>query len=204
MRRLLGIVFGMAVLCAPLAARAQTEAIDLFRLGAQELAAGMHDKAIATLERAVSLKADAKEGWYNLGVAYGRKKAYAKEIQSYQRALELDPNYVSALHNLGMAQLDLGRKEDGIAALKKAVELAPDAADSWNNLGIALMDSGDLPGAMEALRKLVELTPESPEALFNLGIVLMRLAEKETSTARQEPLLREALQEMGRTDLIGN
>ncbi len=91
MKRTFCLFLFAGLLALPVTALAQAEATDLFRLGTQELAAGMTDKAIATLERAVSMMPDAKEGWYNLGVAYGRKKNYAKEIQAYQSALDLDP-----------------------------------------------------------------------------------------------------------------
>jgi len=115
----------VALLAAPTAARAQAEAVDLFRLGAQQLAAGMIDKAIEAFEKGVQLKPDVKEGWYNLGVAYGRKKLYTKEIASYSKALELDPNYVNALHNLGLAYVDLAQKDKALDVLQKAAKADP-------------------------------------------------------------------------------
>ncbi len=184
----------VALLAAPTAARAQAEAVDLFRLGAQQLAAGMIDKAIEAFEKGVQLKPDVKEGWYNLGVAYGRKKLYTKEIASYSKALELDPNYVNALHNLGLAYVDLAQKDKALDVLQKAAKADPNAADIWNNLGVVQMDKGDLAEAADAFRKAAAVAPNSPECRLNLGIALLRTAEKETSKERRDPVLREALQ----------
>jgi superkiller protein 3 len=181
------------MLLIPSAVWGQADALDLFRLGAQELTAGLVDKAIESFEKGVEKKPDAKEGWYNLGVAYGRKKMYPKEVQAYQKALELDPNYTNALHNLGLSYLDQGLKDKGVESLQKAVSIDGTAADSWNNLGVAFLDLGRIPESVQAFRKGTELTPESPEAWFNLGVSLLKAAEKEANTARAEPILREAL-----------
>lgn len=187
-----GVVLVLALgTAAP--ALGQADATDLFRLGAQELASGLVDKAIETFERAVQLKGDAKEGWYNLGVAYGRKKLYQKEILAYQKALELDPNYANALHNLGLAYLDLGQRDKAIDSLGKASKVDPNATDAWNNLGVALLEKGEPVLAIDALRKATAAAPGSAEAQLNLGIALMRAAEKETGTARRDPILREAI-----------
>jgi tetratricopeptide (TPR) repeat protein len=166
----------------------------MFRLGAQELAAGMFDRAIESFEKGVQLKPDAKEGWYNLGIAYGRKKLYSKEAAAYQRALEIDPNYSNALHNLGLAMIDLGQKDKAIEALQKAVKVDPTAADAWNNLGVVMLDRGEAQQAVEAFRKAAEAAPNGPECRMNLGIALLRQADKETSKERRDPVLREALQ----------
>ena len=192
MRRIAILLAVGAVAAAPRSSAAQAQAVDLFRLGAKELAAGQVDKAIESFEKGVQLRSDAKEGWYNLGVAYGRKKVYAKEIQAYQKALELDPNYANALHNLGLAYLDLGQKDKAVETLTKAAKVDPAAGDAWNNLGVSLLGKGDNAGAADAFRKAAEVAPGSAESRFNLGIALLRLADAEGSTERRDPILRQA------------
>ena len=194
MKQIVALAAFAVLVAAMPAAAGEGDATDLFRLGAQELQAGMVDKAIESFEKGVQLKPDAKEGWYNLGIAYGRKKLYAKEVQAYTKALELDPNYANALHNLGLAYVDSGQKDKAVDALSRAVKVEPGAADSWNNLGVVQMDKGDLPAAVDAFRKASTMAPNSAEARLNLGIALLKSSEKETSTERREPILREALQ----------
>ncbi|MBM4388948.1 MAG: tetratricopeptide repeat protein, partial [Deltaproteobacteria bacterium] len=50
----------------------ELKAEDYFKLGNDYLNAGQTDKAIESYEKALNLKKDVKEGWYNLGSAYGR------------------------------------------------------------------------------------------------------------------------------------
>lgn len=184
---------GAVVSLLPGVAFAQVEAVDLFRTGAQQLATGQVDQAIQSFEKGVALKPDAKEGWYNLGIAYGRKRLFAKEVEAYQKALELDPNYVNALHNLGLALRDLGQRERAGQALEKAVSLDPGASDAWNNLGVLRLESGDIAGAVAAFRKAAEADAASADPWFNLAIAQIKAGEKEASSERQEPALREAV-----------
>lgn len=173
---------------------AQIQAVDLFRAGARDLAGGNLDKAIQSYEKGVQLKPDAKEGWYNLGVAYGRKRSFAKEVEAYKKAIEIDPNYSNALHNLGLAYLDMGNKEKAVETLDSVVKVDPGATDAWNNLGIARMEMGDLDLAVSAFSKAIETAPTSIETRFNLLISLIRQAEVAPSTVEGEPVYRQALE----------
>lgn len=184
---------GATACMLPAVVFAQVEAVDLFRTGAQQLATGQVEQAIQSFEKGVALKPDAKEGWYNLGIAYGKKRLFAKEVEAYEKALALDPNYVNALHNLGLALRDLGQRERASQALEKAVTLDPGASDAWNNLGVVRMEMGNLEGAVAAFRKAAEADQTSADPWFNMAIALMKTAEKETSSERQEPVLREAV-----------
>lgn len=183
----------LAVLALGGEVRAQTEAVDWFRLGAQELAAGALEKATDAYEKGVAATPEAREGWYNLGIVYGRRRMFAKEVQAYQKALEIDPNYANALHNLGLAHLDLGQKDKAVDALQRMVKVQSDAGDAWNNLGVALLEKGDLDGARSAFAKAADVMPQSPDPRFNLGVALMRLAEREASSSRREPILADGL-----------
>ncbi len=186
-------LIGALVTLAPEAVLAQVEAVDLFRTGAQQLASGQVDQAIQSFEKGVALKPDAKEGWYNLGIAYGRKRLFQKEAEAYQKALELDPNYVNALHNLGLALRDLGQRERAAEVLEKAATLDPSAFDAWNNLGVVRMEMDNLEGAIAAFRRAAEANQTTADPWFNMAVAFLKAAEKETSTKKQEPWLREAV-----------
>lgn len=174
-------------------ALAQSEATDFFRVGAQHLAQGQVDLAIQSFEKGVALRPDAKEGWYNLGVAYGRKRLFSKEAQAYEKALELDPNYVNALHNLGLALRDLGQLQRAAQVLERAVGLDPSAADTWNNLGVVRMDLGDFDGAVAAFRKASEADPSAADPWFNSAVALIRGSEAQSSSEKRQAMLREAV-----------
>ncbi len=168
-------------------------AADYFRVGAQEMAAGYPERAVTSLEKGVQIKPESKEGWYNLGVAYGAIRQHQKEVKAYEKALELDPNYANALHNLGLAFLDLGNRDAAIDALSKLVKLDPGATDGWNNLTVAYMTAGKLDEAIETANKAVETAPASAEIRFNLSLALMKKGESMESSERRRPLLEQAL-----------
>ncbi len=186
-------IVALMVVTLPFAAIAQDPAADYFRVGAQEMAAGFPDRAIASLEKGVQLKPESKEGWYNLGVAYGAVRQHQKEVGAYQKALELDPNYANALHNLGLAYLDLGKKDEAIDALSKVVKIDPGATDAWNNLTVAYMAAGKWDEAIETAGKAVESAPASAEIRFNLSLALMKKGESMDSSERRQPYLDQAL-----------
>lgn len=187
-----GLLVGF-LLVASAPVEAQVEAVDLFRLGAQELAANQVDKAIDAFEKGVAVKPEAREGWYNLGIAYGRKRMFQKEAEAYQKAIEIDPRYVHAWHNLGLTWYDLGQKDRAAEALTKASQLDDNAQDAWNNLGVVLLDKGDAAGATGAFRKAAMVAPACIECRFNLGLALLRQAEQEAVPERRTPLLQEAV-----------
>ena len=57
---------------------------EYFKLGNDYYAGKLYDKAIEGYEKCVELKADYKEAWYNLGLAYARRQHYKKEIDAYK------------------------------------------------------------------------------------------------------------------------
>lgn len=187
-------VMAFALVFATGSAVAQDQAADYFRVGAQEMAAGFPDRAVASLEKGVQLKPESKEGWYNLGVAYGAVRQHQKEVKAYEKALELDPNYTNALHNLGLAFLDLGKRDEAIDALSKVIKLDPGATDGWNNLTVAYMMAGKFDLAIETANKAVETAPASTEIRFNLSVALMKKGEAMESSERRQPYLEQALQ----------
>lgn len=195
MKKFLPILFvAAATMTFSTTASAQSEAADYFRIGAQEMAAGYPERAVKSLEKGVLMKPESKEGWYNLGVAYAAVNLHQKEVFAYNKALELDPNYTNALHNLGLAYLDLGKKDEAIETLQKVLKLDPAATDAWNNLSIAFMTAGKLNDAVEAGAKAVETAPKSAEMRFNHALAVFKKAESLDSTAKREPLLKQAIE----------
>ena len=81
---------------------------DWFREGVDKLGAGKLDEATTAFQFCVQYKPDMKECWYNLGVAWGRRRDFANEAKAYLKAVEIDPTYGRAHFNLAVAYEDLG------------------------------------------------------------------------------------------------
>ncbi|MDX1622587.1 MAG: tetratricopeptide repeat protein [Gemmatimonadota bacterium] len=69
--------------------------------GVNQLNAGQLDAAQQTLERAVELMPDAKEGHVALAATYRAQEKYDQAVAEYEKALEIDPAYKMAVMGLG-------------------------------------------------------------------------------------------------------
>lgn len=58
-------------------------------------------------------KAEAK-AYYNLGIAYAKKRRYQKAIEAYQKAIELNPGSPEVHANLGNAYLKMGCRDGAL------------------------------------------------------------------------------------------
>src|SRR6185312_16761312 len=95
-------------------------------LGTSFKKAGQLDKAIASYQRALAIKPDFEDAYYNLGNALVQAGKMNEAIVSYQKALEIEPRDASASFNLGIVWFKLHRLDDAITVTKQALQLAND------------------------------------------------------------------------------
>ncbi|WP_236505989.1 tetratricopeptide repeat protein, partial [Tychonema sp. BBK16] len=100
--------------------------------------ADQYAKAIASYDKALEIKPDYHEAWYNRGIALDDLGRLEEAIASYDKALEIKPDLHEAWNNRGNALVNLGRLEEAIASYDKALEFKPDDHEAWYNRGIAL------------------------------------------------------------------
>jgi tetratricopeptide (TPR) repeat protein len=163
---------------------------DYFRDGARQLGEGRLDEAITSFRQCVEVKPDLKECWYNLGVAYGRKRAFAQEAQAYGQAVALDPKYAQAHFNLAMAYEDIGQDDKALAHYDKALEAEPGAADIQLNRAMLLLKMGRVEAAIAGFEAAVKAKPDNAEAYFDLGGAYELRAAKLSEPARTQGLRR--------------
>jgi serine/threonine-protein kinase len=109
-------------------------------LGLMYLLLGDTQRAISTLQQAVTLRPDA-DNHYALGNAYYEAREYEKALAEYQATLAADPKHVSSAVRLGDAYGKLGRADEAIAAYRRALALRDDA-DVHAYLGMLLARQG--------------------------------------------------------------
>jgi arylsulfatase A-like enzyme/Tfp pilus assembly protein PilF len=83
-------------------------------------------EAAEQLTVAVAEQPDDLEAWYNLGVAAGSMKQFAKAERCFLRAVEIDEGHVSALHALGVALMHQGKNAAARERFEAVLRLAPD------------------------------------------------------------------------------
>lgn len=182
---LLAVLAAAPVLAADPPKRA---AEDYFRDGVRQLGESRLDEAVVSFQQCVEVKPDLKECWFNLGVAYGRKRAFAQEARAYAKAVELDPAYARAHFNLAMVYEDLGQTDKAIDHYDKCLAAEPKATDAMLNRAMLLMKSGKVDAAIAGFEAAVKEKPDNAEAWFDLGGAYELRADKLDEPARTQGL----------------
>ena len=136
--------------------------------GASSAGLKQFDAAIKYYKKALEIKPDYAEAYYNMGIALKDNGDLDAAIDSYKKALEIKPDYVGAYFNTGNILKDTGDLEAAIDSYKKALEIKPDHAEAYNNIGLTLKDKGDLEEAINSYKKALEINPDYFEAKENL------------------------------------
>ena len=136
--------------------------------GASSAGLKQFDAAIKYYKKALEIKPDYAEAYYNMGIALKDNGDLDAAINSYKKALEIKSDYVGAYFNTGNILKDTGDLEAAIDSYKKALEIKPDYAEAYNNIGLVLKDKGDLEEAINSYKKALEIKPDYFEAKENL------------------------------------
>ncbi|WP_293360435.1 tetratricopeptide repeat protein, partial [Microcoleus sp. CAWBG24] len=129
-------------------------------------------RAIASYDKALEIKPDKHEAWYNRGTALVNLGRLEEAISSYDKALEFKPDDHEAWNNRGYALGNLGLLEEAVASYDKALEFKPNLHETWNNRGVALRNLGLLEEAVASYDKALECKPDKHDAWNNRGVAL--------------------------------
>ena len=136
-----------------------------------------YEDAIASYDKALEVKPDNHEAWYNRGVALSALGRNDDAITSYDKALEVKPDKHEAWNNRGVALSALGRNDDAITSYDKALEVKPDYYRAWDNRGDALMHLERYEEAIAGYNQAIEINPEYPFPWQSRGFALMQLRQ---------------------------
>ena len=95
------------------------------------------EDCISAYDRAISLKSDFAEAYYNMGNAKAEQDRYDDAIADYDEAIRLKIDFAEAYNNRGAAKAKLEQYADAIADYDEAIRLKPDYAEAYNNRGLA-------------------------------------------------------------------
>ena len=150
-------------------------------LGASNAGLMQFDTAIDCYKKAVSIKPDYAEAFYNMGNAMKRKGDLEAATDCYKKAIDIKPDYAEAIYNMGNAMKNNGDSEAAIDYYKKAISIKPDYAEALSNMGAALQDKGDLEAAIDCYKKAISIKPDYAEALSNMGAALQDKGDLEAA-----------------------
>ena len=133
---------------------------------------GKLEEAIEAYNKALDIKPDYAEAYYNMGIALKDQGKLEEAIEAYNKALAIKPDYAEACSNMGIVLKEQGKLEEAIEAYNKALVIKPDYAEACSNMGIVLKDQGKLEEAIEAYNKALAIKPDYAKAYYNIGITL--------------------------------
>jgi tetratricopeptide (TPR) repeat protein len=87
------------------------------------------DPALAAAERAVELAPSEMFAHYQLGLAYGEKRAWADAAAAFEKASTLDPSFAYAHYYAGMSYYQVKRLDRMSAFFERFLKLAPQSPE---------------------------------------------------------------------------
>jgi tetratricopeptide (TPR) repeat protein len=154
-----------------------------YMIGNALAALGKSTEALASFEKAVSLKPDYADAYNNMANLLNQAGKHEAAMEKCHKALKIRPDFVEALNILGNAQFALGRHQEAISSYQKAIKLRPSYALAHNGLSMAFKDSGQPEKAIASAQAALDIRPEFAEALNNLGNAYLAMEEVEDAIA---------------------
>ena len=139
--------------------------------GACNSALGEIDSSIISFNKAIELKPDYDEAYFNLGVAFNQTGQLGEAINCYERAISIKHAYPTAHNNLGLIALSQGQLDNALKSFEWAVAYSPEYAEAHNSLGAALQELKQFEKAKVSFKKAVALNPQYAQGLHNLAIL---------------------------------
>ena len=76
------------------------------------------DQAEVAYQKAIALKPDYADAYYQLGAVYIRQKKYEAAYAPLRQALESDPGYISAYNALGLLHIRQGAYQEAAGPVR--------------------------------------------------------------------------------------
>jgi tetratricopeptide (TPR) repeat protein len=144
---------------------------------------GKSEIAVELMSKALTLKPDCAEFYYNLGIVQNYLWRPEEASSNFRRAISLKSDYVEAHNNLGVILKDQGNLEEALVCFRRALSLKPDYAEAHNNLGNVFQAQGKLDDAIASYRLALNLKQDFADALFNLGTILQTQGKQNEALA---------------------
>jgi tetratricopeptide (TPR) repeat protein len=173
-----------------------TQGLSLFKLG-------RYEEAISFFDRAISIKSDYYEAWYNRGICLFRLGRYEEAIRSYDEVVNIKSDHYEAWCNRGVCLFRLGRYEEAIRSYDEVVNIKSDYYEAWYNRGVCLFELGRDEEAVESYNRSISVKADEDKSWYNRGVCLFRLGRYEEAvesynrTISIRPYFREAWNDRG-------
>ncbi len=148
------------------------------------------EASISANDRAIHLKPDDAEAYYNRGVSKAALERHDDAIADYDQAIRLKPDFAEAYTNRGNAKAKLGRHDDAIADYDQVIRLKPDYAEAYYNWGNAKATLGRYDDAIADYDQAIRLKPDYAKAYTNRGNAKAMLGRHDDAIADYDETIR--------------
>jgi tetratricopeptide (TPR) repeat protein len=136
-----------------------------YNLGLAYTRGGEEDKALAALERSVTLNPQRSEAYLKMASIYEHRKDMARAEEMYQKFSAADPaNAAVSFYNIGVIAWNENRNKEAAQYFRKAVAIDPKYAPAHRELARTLMASQDFAGALKHFQEYLKLNPKAADA----------------------------------------
>jgi tetratricopeptide (TPR) repeat protein len=138
-------------------------------------------EAIATLEHAISLGADAYTCYLRQARLYQAHRQFCEAVSAAEKAIAVQPNRLSAreaIIALHLESRDYGR---AISASKALLKISPRHVPAHDALGAAYIGLGDTAAAIRVANELIRIDPTSPSHRFTKAHLAQHLDDLPTA-----------------------
>ena len=164
-------------------AAATTNAEELLNSGNDLFASERYKEAVIDYDKAIQIKPDYHEAWYNRGIALRKLQRYQEAIASYDKAIQIKPDNHEAWNNRGNALDELKQYQEAIASYDKAIQIKPDNHEAWYNRGLSLGELKQYEQAITSWDKAIQFKRDVHEAWYNRGNALRKLQRDQEAIA---------------------
>ncbi len=131
---------------------------------------GRFEEAIISYRKAIELKSDYTDAYYNLGVVLSEVDRLSEAVFCYNKVIELRPDYAQAHNNLAMLSDILGKFDLAIRHYGEAINLNPDHPEVHFNLARTLIKIKKYRKGIEHYLKVITLRPDFVDAYLELAM----------------------------------
>ncbi len=133
--------------------------------------------AIEQFEVAVTLKADAVDSYFQLGMCYYDLDLYDQASKAFKHVQQLTPNDSAVYFQLGRVAMDRGYEQEAVAYFLEGLKHNPDHALILATLGRLYLRMNQAQNAINVLRQATQKEPTLWEGWYELGRAHMKLRQ---------------------------
>ena len=129
-----------------------------------------YDKAMVDFSRAIELKRDYADAYYNRGLVFNNWGKYNEAIKDYTASISTRPQFAPAYYYRGNAYYNLGKFDSAIIDFNQAIALKYSNPNGYYNRGLIFYNQGKHEEAIRDFTSALQLNPAFSIAYSHRGM----------------------------------